>query len=40
MACCAGGIVPNLKHKKPPLPNVWLVNLGTNIIQCEVGALG
>jgi hypothetical protein len=40
MAYCASEVVPNLKHKKPPLPNVWLVNLGTKIIQCEIDALG
>jgi len=40
MACCANGIMPNLKHNKPLLFGVWLINLGTNITQCEVDALG
>jgi hypothetical protein len=29
-----------LSTKKPPLPNVWLVNPSTNIIQCWADALG
>ncbi len=40
MARCASGVVHNLRHNKPPLPNVWPFNPGTNITQCEVDALG
>jgi hypothetical protein len=40
MACCANGIMPNFKHSKPFLFGVWFINLGINIIQCEVDALG
>jgi hypothetical protein len=40
MVSCDGGVVVNLKHKKPPLFNIWPISLSTNIIQCEVDALG
>jgi hypothetical protein len=40
MASCVGGVVLNLKHKKPALFNIWPINLSTNIIQCEANALG
>ncbi len=33
-------VVLNLKHNKPPLPNVWPINLSTNITQCEADASG
>jgi hypothetical protein len=40
MACCASGIMPNLKHNKPLLFCVWFTKLGINITQGEVDALG
>jgi len=40
MAHYASGVVHNLRHNKPPFPNVWPFNLGTNTTQCEVEALG
>jgi len=40
MACCASGVMPNLKHNKPLLFGVWFINLGINITECEVDALG
>jgi hypothetical protein len=33
-------VVLNLKHNKSPLPNVWPINLSTNITQCEADASG
>ncbi len=32
--------VLNLKHNTPSLPNVWPINLSTNITQCEANASG
>jgi hypothetical protein len=40
MVGCVNGNVPNLKHKKTPLPNVWPINPCTNITQYEAHALG
>jgi hypothetical protein len=40
MAQCASGVVHNLKHNKPLLHKIWLVNLGINIIQHETNTLG
>ncbi len=36
MACCANGVMPNLKHNKPFLFGVLFINLSINITECEV----